>query len=55
MRTRILVIEDEKRVAEFMRRSLSEASYALDCAYDGEDGLHLARADIYDVIISAGC
>jgi len=48
---RVLVIEDEKRVAGFMRRSLIEAGYAVDCAYDGEEGLTLAQATIYDVII----
>ena len=48
---RVLVIEDEKRVAGFMRRSLSEAGYAVDCAHDGEEGLHFAQANIYDVII----
>jgi len=48
---RVLVIEDEKRVAGFMRRSLSEAGYAVDCAYDGEEGLRFAQTNIYDVII----
>lgn len=48
---RVLVIEDEKRVAGFMQRSLSEAGYAVDCAYDGEEGLHLAQANSYDAII----
>ena len=48
---RVLVIEDEKRVAGFMRRSLLEAGYAVDCAYDGEEGLHFAQANIYDVVI----
>src|SRR3989338_6038907 len=48
---RVLVVEDEKRVAGFMRRSLAEAGYAVDCAYDGEEGLHFAQANIYDVII----
>ena len=48
---RALVVEDEKQVAGFMRRSLSEAGYAVDCAYDGEEGLHFAHTNIYDVII----
>lgn len=48
---RVLVIEDEKRVASFMRRSLLEAEYAVDCAYDGETGLDLAQGNSYDAII----
>jgi DNA-binding response OmpR family regulator len=48
---RVLVIEDEKRVAGFIRRSLQEAGYAVDCAYDGEEGLSFAQAGTYDAII----
>lgn len=48
---RILVIEDEKRVASFVKRSLLEVGYAVDCAYDGEEGLAFAFATGYDVII----
>lgn len=48
---RVLVIEDEKRVASFMRRSLVEAGYAVDCAYDGDTGLDLAHGNSYDAII----
>lgn len=48
---RVLVVEDEKRVASFMRRSLLEAGYAVDCAYDGQEGLSFARGTPYDVII----
>ena len=48
---RVLVIEDEKRVASFMMRSLVEASYAVDCAHDGQEGLELACATDYDVIV----
>ncbi len=48
---RILVIEDEKRVASFIRRSLVEAGFAVDCAYDGEEGLDLACATDYDAMV----
>lgn len=48
---RVLIIEDEKRVASFMRRSLLEIGYAVDCAYDGEEGLGFAYGNAYDVII----
>ncbi|MBI4323423.1 MAG: response regulator transcription factor [Candidatus Omnitrophica bacterium] len=48
---RILIIEDEKRVAGFMRRSLLETGYAVDCAYDGQEGLEFAQTTPYDAII----
>ncbi|MBI4431648.1 MAG: response regulator transcription factor [Candidatus Omnitrophica bacterium] len=48
---RVLIIEDEKRVASFMRRSLLEIGYAADCAYDGEEGLKIAQGTPYDAII----
>ena len=48
---RVLVIEDEKRVASFVRRSLLEVGYAVDCVYDGEEGLDFAFSTSYDVII----
>ncbi|MBI4025074.1 MAG: response regulator transcription factor [Verrucomicrobia bacterium] len=48
---RILVIEDEKRVASFVRRSLVEAGYAVDCAHDGEQGAKLADRGEHDAII----
>ena len=48
---RILVIEDDQHVASFMRRSLAEAGYAVDCSYDGEEGLALASTTDYDVIV----
>lgn len=47
----VLVIEDERRVASFIRRSLLEAGYAVDCAYDGEEGLDLAQTTQHDAII----
>jgi DNA-binding response OmpR family regulator len=48
---RALVVEDDKRVASFIRRSLLEAGYAVDCAHDGEEGLEAAEGAAYDVII----
>lgn len=48
---RVLIIEDEKRVASFMRRSLLEVGYAVDCAYDGEEGLGFAYSHAYDAIV----
>jgi heavy metal response regulator len=48
---RILVIEDEKKVARFIKRGLEEAGYLVDAAEDGEEGLYLAEIDDYDLII----
>ena len=48
---RILVVEDEKKVAGFIKKGLEEETYAVDVAYDGEDGLHLGSGDQYDLIV----
>jgi heavy metal response regulator len=48
---RILVIEDEKKIADLMRRGLKEELYAVDIAPDGEKGEFLAATNQYDVII----
>ena len=48
---RILVIEDEKKIADFIRRGLKEEGYATDVAYDGENGYFLAKTNDYDLIL----
>ena len=48
---RILIIEDERQMAEVLRRGLSEEGHALDVAQTGPDGLAMAMADSFDVII----
>jgi len=48
---RILVVEDERKVASFVERGLREEHYAVDVAYDGEDGLYRAQSDTYDAIV----
>jgi len=48
---RILVIEDEQKVANFIKRGLKEEGYSVDVAYDGEEGYLLAKDNEYDVII----
>jgi len=48
---RILVIEDEAKVASFIRRALEEESYAVDVCADGAKGLELASAGCYDLVI----
>ena len=47
----ILVVEDEKRLAEALQQILQEKKYMVDLAFDGRDGLDMAVSDIYDVII----
>jgi len=48
---RILIIEDEKKVAEFTRHGLKEEGYAVDVAYEGEEGFFLATTNEYDLVI----
>jgi heavy metal response regulator len=48
---RILVIEDEKKVASFVKRGLEEEGYAVDVAADGEEGLAVALERVHDLII----
>ncbi len=48
---RILVIEDEKKVSSFIQKGLTEESYAVDVAQDGEEGLSYALNQNYDLII----
>lgn len=48
---RILVVEDEKKLTSFIQRGLKEQGYAVDVAYDGDEGLYLAEANPYDLIV----
>ncbi len=48
---RILVIEDEIKVANFIKKGLEEEHYAVDIAYDGETGLYLSEVNEYDLIV----
>ncbi len=48
---RILVIEDEKKVASFIKRGLEQESYAVDLAHNGVDGEHFAKSFEYDAIV----
>lgn len=48
---RLLVIEDEKKIANFIRRGLEEEAYAVDVAHDGEHGAYLAENVDYDLVI----
>jgi DNA-binding response OmpR family regulator len=48
---RLLVVEDEHKLAGVLKRGLEEHGYAVDLAYDGEDGLALALTTPYDLIV----
>lgn len=48
---RILVVEDEEKIANFIKRGLKEEGYCVDAAYDGERGYFLASTEEYDLII----
>jgi len=48
---RLLVIEDEPKLAEYLKKGLTENGYVVDVARDGIDGRHLALEGDYDVIL----
>lgn len=48
---RILIVEDDKKVAGFIRKGLQEEHYAVDVCYDGEEALFQAEVNDYDLII----
>ncbi|MFT3799937.1 MAG: heavy metal response regulator transcription factor [Burkholderiaceae bacterium] len=48
---KLLVVEDERRLAEYIRRGLGQAGFSVDVAHTGTDGLHLAIERDYDAIV----
>jgi two-component system copper resistance phosphate regulon response regulator CusR len=48
---RILIVEDEPKTAAYLQRGLAENGFVVDVAGQGDDGLHLARAVAYDLVI----
>lgn len=48
---RILIVEDEHKIANAIKRGLEQETYAVDVSYDGDDGLGSARTGEYDVIV----
>jgi DNA-binding response OmpR family regulator len=48
---RILVVEDEHKIANSIKKGLEQETYAVDVAYDGEEGSDLASSEEYDLII----
>ena len=48
---RILVVDDDRRLCGIIKRGLLEETYAVDVAYDGEEGEYMAEVSPYDLII----
>ncbi|HEU4715568.1 MAG TPA: response regulator transcription factor [Candidatus Saccharimonadales bacterium] len=48
---RILLIEDEHKIARALKKALEQESYAVDVAYDGDEGYAMATTEPYDVAI----
>jgi two-component system OmpR family response regulator len=48
---KLLIVEDDKEAAAYLKRALQEVGHAVDTAHDGRDGLMLAAAEPYDVIV----
>ncbi|AMO99735.1 response regulator [Collimonas arenae] len=48
---RILLVEDEPKAGEYLRKGLSETGYVVDWVRNGADGLHCATSDDYDLIV----
>jgi two-component system copper resistance phosphate regulon response regulator CusR len=48
---RILIVEDEPKMASYLRKGLTEASFTVDTAADGKDGLFLALHEDFDLIV----
>lgn len=48
---KILAVEDEQKIGEYLRQGLMEAGYIVDLARNGTDGLHMALSENYDLVI----
>ncbi|MDY7574192.1 heavy metal response regulator transcription factor [Actimicrobium sp. CCI2.3] len=48
---RLLIVEDEPKTGDYLRKGLQENGYVVDLARDGTDGLHLAMQEDYDLIV----
>lgn len=51
MSRRVLVVDDEKLIVKGIRFSLEQDGMEVDCAYDGEEALKLAKENVYDMIL----
>ena len=56
---RVLVVDDEKLIVKGIKFSLEQDGMVVDCAYDGEEALELAKSNQYDMILldvfDSGC
>ncbi len=48
---RTLIVEDEKDICDFLKKSLESECYVVDTAFDGEEGLRLIQTSSYDMVI----
>ena len=48
---RVLLVEDEHRLSSVLKKGLEEDGFAVDAAFDGEEGLFLAQSEDYDLIL----
>lgn len=48
---RVLVIEDEHKIAQALKKALQQENYAVDVSYDGDDGYAMATTEPYDLYI----
>ena len=51
---KLLVVEDEVKLAEYLRKGLTEEGYVVDVAHNGVDGLHLAMEGDYELLVLDG-
>jgi len=51
LRMRVLIVEDDKRISDFLEKGLESERFVVDSADDGEEGLYLARTNDYDIIV----
>ncbi len=51
---KLLLVEDEPKLSEYLRKGLGEEGFVVDAALNGIDGLHMASVNDYDLIILDG-
>ena len=55
MAKKVLVVDDEKLIVKGIRFSLLQDGMEVDCAYDGEEALNMAKANSYDLMSRLSC
>ena len=48
---KILVVEDEPKIGDYLRQGLQEAGFSVDLVRDGLDGAHVALTGVYELLI----